>query len=136
MATYFFIPISEGGLGLKGGILNGKVTLSESAGKLVRTKVLSADILWDKDRVAFEYDSTMTHMDEEQRRYDCNRQSAMGQSGYTVIRATWDNFQNFRQLENLAEVIRKSLKIRQRDDRLKKYEKKRYEVAGHLFWNK
>ena len=131
--AFFFIRVADGGLGLKPGTANGKVKLSENASRLVNTKYLRVDILWESDKFAFEYDSTMGHENEMQRRYDCNRQSALNQSGYSVMRATRDNFSSFQRIENMADSIRKGIGTEKKDGRLEKYRDKRYKLMCHLF---
>ena len=133
LAAYLSLSIARGGCGVKQGELNGRITLSEEALRYNGNHICLVDILWESDKTALEYDSSMSHGNEYQRQLDCQRQTMLNQSGYKVVRLTAEDIRDFDRLDNAVMLLRDNLKMKKRTQELQKYSAARKQVWHNLF---
>ena len=133
IAVVASLPCLYGGFGLPRAELNAYVTLSQDAAKLLYRNTCCCDLVWRKQQFIVEYDSDLVHSSPNQVRYDKRRSDAVCMSGFTLLHVTKDYFSNHNTIENLFELIRKSLGIRSNKKMLEKYKDVRFEVVKKLF---
>jgi len=121
IAAMLFLPFCRGGYGIPRGRCNEEILMSEKARKYYRAKSCRGDIVWEKEKVVFEYDGTTAHSNDDQRQFDARRQTVMTDSGYSVIRFTSDTIRNYNTFESAVLLIRRNLKLHSRNMELKKY---------------
>lgn len=133
LAVIAVLPCMHGGYGLPHPKLNAYISLSVSGVSILKRKQCCCDMLWTEQRVVAEYDSDLAHNSVNQMRYDKRRSTALLASDYLVIHITRDSFRNFNTVEDLFQLIRKSLHMRSNKPKLEKYKDVRYEVIKRFF---
>ncbi len=128
------LPLSRGGFALPKPKMNFNVSLSNKGRELLKRDSVCCDMVWPELKVVIEYDSTVSHMNEKQFLYDKRRSSALTLSGYTVIHVTKEHFKNIQTIEELMLLIRKTLGLQSRKERLEKYKKVREETIKEIFF--
>lgn len=133
IAAIGFLPLRYGGAGLPKATLNYEVRLSPNAAKHLGRDYCCCDFVWPKLRVILEYDSNASHLEEDQHAYDKGKATALNESGYLLITATYKDFQNYIAVCNLFLMLRTNLKMKNRKDRIVATNDRRYEVFKQLF---
>lgn len=136
LATIAKLPIHKGGYGLHDFEMNAMAILKPEGANLIERKVLHCDIVWNKEKVAAEYESDLTHLDKGQFTYDKKRTTALTISGYRVINITKNNIATFSGTDDLFFLIRKSLRKRPINKQFDTYQEMRRENYLILFKEK
>ena len=129
LAVLAALPICLGGYGLKEFSLNYRIHLSPEGKQYFGRAVCVADIVWPKEKMALEYDSTFWHFNQERFFSDKKRATALALSGYAVVSVTEEQIKSFKKIEELFLTIRKKLGMKTRPSRINEYSDKRREVV-------
>lgn len=135
IAANSVLPMHFGGYHNHKAELNYKIDLTPDAKQILRQDECICDFVWPEFRLVLEYDSNKSHLEIKQHYKDKNRQNAITLSGYQLISATSQDFDNFRNAEKLFLLVRKSLGLRIHQDRLEKTIDERWQVFQQLFRN-
>ena len=133
IAVVASLPCLYGGYGLPRAELNAYVTLSKEAAKLLFRNTCCCDMVWRKQNFIVEYDSDLVHSSPKQVRYDKRRSDAVCMSGFSLLHVTKDYFSNQNTIDDLFEIIRKSLGVRSNKKMLEKHKDIHFEVIKRLF---
>lgn len=112
MAVKTVFSLIQGGYGLPLAELNGEVPLTEEASLIVRKSKLYPDEMWRKEKVCLEYDSSLHHGSEADRKRDSLKRNALGCMGFNVITVTPSQLQSVSEFDGIAAEAARHLGIR------------------------
>lgn len=107
LALLLTMPLDLGGLGLPKPRLNFAIDVSAERGRLADRDRVTPDMVWERERVALEYDSSEFHAQGNARRLgeDAIRANILSAWGYTVFRVTPEAVSTLAGLEMLARQV-------------------------------
>ena len=132
LAVLATLPMFRGGYGLIAPQLNLKITLSKNAAEYLGQATCCCDMGWSRHKVAFEYDSNLTHLDIRQHFKDKKRATALTISGYKVISITAEQIKNFTNVETMFLRVRDMLNMKTREERLDMYMELRRKTVNDI----
>ena len=130
------LPFYHGGFALRKPFLNYSVKMSQEGKVFLGREYCCCDMVWPDLKIAVEYDSSLSHMDENQFFYDKRRTTALVLSGYTVISVTKDHLRNIQTVEDLFMSLRNTLHMTTRKERFEKYEQVRRNTIRTIFFQR
>ena len=108
------MPTRLGGHGLGDFKANWPIELTASASGLTKRSYLVGDIVWEKEKLVVEYNSSKHHDKLEQKEMDLEKITALQHMGYTVIPVSTRQFSDFDVFKNVVVTIRQHLGRRDR----------------------
>ena len=136
LAVTAMLPFYRGGYGLIKPQLNFDIRLNKEAAEYLGRENCCCDMVWNKKKIAVEYDSNMTHLEIQQHFKDKKRATALTISGYKVISLTAEQFKNFGNIETMFLRIRNILGMRTHKERLDMYMEQRRKVVNDILLKK
>ena len=127
------LPLAYGGYNYSGNVFNERIELNKKAKNMLGLDSCECDMVWKAERVIVEYDSNLTHLDENQHSYDKGKANALFESGYKLVVVTYNNIKEFDSMESISELIRHALGRKKRTRELKQYLGIRRKVYRDLF---
>ena len=135
IAMHAMLPIRKGGYEMPAPLLNLVTFLIKDAVKIMGKEVLEVDIVWEKEKVAIEYNSNMFHAEPEDLTLDAKRQAAMQTSGYKSFVLTAGMINNFNTYDAFMKSIRKELGLKDMEKELDENYAKRKEIHSQIYFN-
>lgn len=88
LGLLFSLPLKLGGRGFTGMHFNVPLKVPRKYQSLIKQKTIIVDLLWEKQKVAVEYDGIMDHTGADKIMNDAARRLTLEAMGYTVISIT------------------------------------------------
>ncbi len=88
LGLLFSLPLKLGGRGFTGMRFNVPLKVPRKCQSLIKQKTIIVDLLWEKQKVAVEYDGIMDHTGADKIMNDAARRLTLEAMGYTVISLT------------------------------------------------
>ena len=127
MAVKVVLPRVNGGYGFPFAELNAEVRPSDELAGVARRSELYPDMMWRKQRVCLEYDSTLHHEKASDRTRDSLKRNVLGCMGFKVITVTPSQLKSVAEFHGVATELAGSLGIRMRPES-KKILDRRFEL--------
>lgn len=106
-ALLLSMPMNLGGYGLHKPLLNKRIELSDKQQHYYNRPYITADMLWEKERVAVEYDSDAFHTLRSEIANDSRRRKTFEGLGINVITLTNDELKSAQDMHKIAMKIAK-----------------------------
>lgn len=124
LALLLGLPQRYGGYGLERPVLNKPIDVSSLTQPLRSRDRRWADISWEGERIAVEYDSSQYHASSEKIARDAKRRTLLQAAGYHVVVVTNDQIKNIAEMDRIARAVSRLMGKRHRP-RVQEYERKK-----------
>ncbi len=126
------LPCRLGGFGFPRGTLNGTVDVSSVTQVRYREDLRRCDILWEREKVAIEYESTEFHSGSEKLEADAARRTLLQAAGFSVVTVTRNQLRSLGGVRRVAEAVLKLTKWRI-NPRIPDYAERQRALFNELF---
>lgn len=131
LALFLSLPRRHGGYGFERPILNRPINVSALTSSRWKTDLRWADISWEGQRVAVEYDSNQFHSSAEKLERDAKRRTLLQAAGYHVVVVTNEQLKHIAEMDRIAITLNRLMGIRRRV-RAKEHERKKRDLHAAL----
>ena len=135
LAVLCRLPFRLGGYSLPEPKMNYEIFLSAEASRHLQRESIKCDMVWPDRKVALEYESNLTHLSITQHGYDKSRATALQLSGYRIVYVTSQDLKSFSAVENVFQILRRTLGLRKNKDVLAKNEDIRRQAIYELLFS-